>query len=86
MRRRSTVRLAPDDLAAGYTLACQTVIEGDAVITIPPQEKIERRLVTDKTAAKVTLPFAYQPLQHQPMRLFQLELDPVQSTVQSLFF
>ncbi len=76
MRRRSTLRLTSDDLAAGYALACQTVIEGDAVVTIPPQEKIERRLVTDKTADKVTLPFIYDPVRQQPMRLFPLTLDP----------
>jgi uncharacterized 2Fe-2S/4Fe-4S cluster protein (DUF4445 family) len=76
IRRRSTIRLTEADLAAGYALACQTVVEGDALITIPPQEKVERRLVTDKTAAKVTLPFSYDPRQHQPMRLFSLELDP----------
>jgi uncharacterized 2Fe-2S/4Fe-4S cluster protein (DUF4445 family) len=76
IRRRSTVRLTPDDLAAGYALACQTVIEGDAVITIPPQEKIERRLVTDKTATKVVLPFVYDLQQHQSLRLFPLVLDP----------
>jgi uncharacterized 2Fe-2S/4Fe-4S cluster protein (DUF4445 family) len=76
IRRRSTVRLTPDDLAAGYALACQTVIEGDAVITIPPQEKIERRLVTDKTATKVVLPFVYDLQQHQSLRLFPLMLDP----------
>jgi len=75
VRRRSTLRLTSDDLAAGYALACQTVVEGDAVVTIPPQEKIERRLVTDKTATKVTLPFIYDPAQHQPMRLFPVELD-----------
>ena len=76
VRRRSTLRLTSDDLAAGYALACQTVIEGDAVVTIPPQEKIERRLVTDKTAEKVTLPFIYDPVRQQPMRLFPLTLDP----------
>jgi uncharacterized 2Fe-2S/4Fe-4S cluster protein (DUF4445 family) len=76
VRRRSTLRLTSDDLAAGYALACQTVIEGDAVVTIPPQEKIERRLVTDKTADKVTLPFIYDPVRQQPMRLFPLTLDP----------
>jgi uncharacterized 2Fe-2S/4Fe-4S cluster protein (DUF4445 family) len=76
VRRRSTLRLTSDDLDAGYALACQTVIEGDAVVTIPPQEKIERRLVTDKTATKVTLPFVYDPVQHQPMRLYPVELDP----------
>ena len=76
IRRRSAVRLTPTDLEAGYALACQTVVEGDAVITIPPQEKIERRLVTDKTAVKVTLPFGYDLAQHQAMRLFPLQLDP----------
>lgn len=76
LRRRSTLRLSAADLAAGYALACQTVVEGDAVITIPPQEQIERRLVSDKTAAKVTLPFLYDPLQHQPLRLISLALDP----------
>ena len=76
VRRRSTLRLTAEDLAAGYALACQTVVEGDAVITIPPQEKIERRLVTDKTAAKVTLPFTYDPTWQQPMRLVALTLDP----------
>jgi uncharacterized 2Fe-2S/4Fe-4S cluster protein (DUF4445 family) len=76
VRRRSTVRLSAEDLALGYALACQTVVEGDAVITIPPQEKIERRLVTDKTATEVTLPFTYNPANHQSMRLFPLALDP----------
>lgn len=76
VRRRSTVRLSADDLEAGYALACQSVVEGDAVITVPPQEKIERRLVTDKTAAQVTLPFVYDHQRHQPIRLFPLELDP----------
>ncbi len=76
VRRRSTLRLTPDDLAAGYALACQTVVEGDAVVVIPPQEKIERRLVTDKTAAKVILPFTYDPLWYQSVRLVPLVLDP----------
>lgn len=75
IRRRSTLRLSSTDLDAGYALACQTVIEGDTVVTIPPQEKIERRLVTDKTADKVTLPFVYDPLQ-QSMHVFSVVLDP----------
>src|SRR5689334_13668575 len=39
VRRRSTLRLSPADLEEGYALACQTVVEGDAVIDVPPQEK-----------------------------------------------
>ncbi|MCL4825328.1 MAG: 2Fe-2S iron-sulfur cluster binding domain-containing protein, partial [Anaerolineales bacterium] len=44
VRRRSALRLSPSDVEAGYALACQAVVEGDAVIFVPPQEKIERRL------------------------------------------
>lgn len=76
VRRRSTVRLTAEDLAAGYVLACQAVVEGDTIITVPPQEQIERRLVTDKTATRVTLPFEYDPLRHQSLRLFKLEMEP----------
>jgi len=76
VRLRSTARLTTADLAAGYALACQAVIESDAVVTIPPQEKVERRLITDKTATKITLPFIYDPARHQPMRLFTITMEP----------
>ncbi len=56
VRRRSTLRLSAEDIEMGYALACQTVIEGDVSITVPPQEKIERRLTTDRTVAEVTIP------------------------------
>ncbi len=74
-RRRSTIRISAEDVAAGYALACQTVIEGGLTVTIPEQEKIERRLVTDKSARKVELPFEYDPAVHQTIRVFQLELS-----------
>jgi uncharacterized 2Fe-2S/4Fe-4S cluster protein (DUF4445 family) len=61
VRRRSTIRLSPEDVGAGYALACQTVVEGDAWITLPQQEAIERRLVTHKAAARIQLPFDYDP-------------------------
>ena len=54
VRRRSTIRLSAADVQAGYALSCQTVVDGDVVVTVPPQEKIERRLTSDKSAAKVT--------------------------------
>jgi uncharacterized 2Fe-2S/4Fe-4S cluster protein (DUF4445 family) len=73
-RRRSTIRLTTDDIATGYALACQTVIEGDVTITIPEQERIERRLATDKSARKIELPFAYDPATMQSVQAFQLEL------------
>jgi uncharacterized 2Fe-2S/4Fe-4S cluster protein (DUF4445 family) len=75
VRRRSTQRLSPEDVAAGYALACQTVVESDLVVTVPPQERIERRLKESKRAAKVELPFAYD-LHEQPVRKYAITLEP----------
>lgn len=75
IRRRSTLRLSADDIAAGYALACQTVITGDAEITIPPQESIARILTSDKTARAIDLPFVYDP-SRQPLRSYFLALSP----------
>jgi uncharacterized 2Fe-2S/4Fe-4S cluster protein (DUF4445 family) len=76
VRRRSTIRLSAEDVASGYALACQTVIEGDCWVTVPQQETIERRLVTQKAAAKVQVPFDYNPDLQQPIRRYFLRLDP----------
>ncbi|NOZ26447.1 MAG: DUF4445 domain-containing protein [Chloroflexi bacterium] len=76
VRRRVTIRLSQDDLAAGYALACQSVIEGDAVIEIPPQERIERRLTTEKAARRVVVPFPYQWREHQPIHRYFVQLTP----------
>lgn len=76
VRRRSTLRLTAEDIQNGYALACQTVIEGDVEITIPPQEKIERRLTTDRTVAEVTTPEGYDPRTGQTIRRIPLTLIP----------
>ena len=76
VRRRSTLRLSPEDVDAGFALACQTVVEGDVSVTIPPQEKIERRLTTDRTAAEVVVPFDYDPVFAQPLRRWTVTLTP----------
>ena len=68
VRRRSTLRLTAEDMAAGYALACQTVVEGDVRIVVPPQAKIERRLTTDRTAVEVTVPAGYDPDHVQTIR------------------
>ena len=76
VRRRSTLRLSPESIEQGYALACQTVVEGDVAITIPPQEKIERKLTTDRVAAEVTVPVGYEYLQDQTVRRIHLRLNP----------
>jgi uncharacterized 2Fe-2S/4Fe-4S cluster protein (DUF4445 family) len=76
VRRRSTLRLSDKDVAAGYALACQSVIEDDVAIVVPPQEKIERRLTTDRVVADVTVPIGYAPDRVQPIKRIALSLTP----------
>jgi len=75
VRRRSSLRLSPEDVANGFALACQSVIEGDIAVTVPPQEKIERRLTTDRTAIEVSIPPDYDCLFSQTIRRFSLRLS-----------
>jgi uncharacterized 2Fe-2S/4Fe-4S cluster protein (DUF4445 family) len=76
VRRRSTLRLSAQDVEQGYALACQSVIENDVSITVPPQEKIERRLTTDRTVAEVSVPHDYDPGLSQTIRRVTVTLTP----------
>ncbi|MGZ9163661.1 MAG: ASKHA domain-containing protein [Anaerolineales bacterium] len=76
VRRRSTLRLSDSAISQGYALACQTVIEGNVAIYVPPQEKIERRLTTDRVVAEVTVPADYEYLQDQTVRRIHVQLVP----------
>ena len=76
VRRRSTLRLSQQDVEQGYALACQSVVEGDVSIYVPPQEKIERRLTTDRVVAEVTVPDGYDYSQVQTVRRIHLDLTP----------
>jgi uncharacterized 2Fe-2S/4Fe-4S cluster protein (DUF4445 family) len=76
VRRRSTLRLSPADIELGFALACQTVVEGDVSIYVPPQEKIERRLTTDRVVAEVAVPEDYEYPFAQTVRRVHLTLTP----------
>jgi len=76
VRRRSILRLSPDDVEQGFALACQTVVESDVEIYVPPQEKIERRLTTDRVVSEITVPADYEYLQDQTVRRVHLRLNP----------
>ena len=76
VRRRVTLRLSGEDLATGYALACQTVVEGDCTVIVPPQERIERHLTMERRAAGVELPFPYLPERDQPLCRLHLTLEP----------
>jgi uncharacterized 2Fe-2S/4Fe-4S cluster protein (DUF4445 family) len=76
VRRRSSLRLSTEDVSNGFALACQSVVEGDISVTVPPQEKIERRLTTDRTAIEVSIPQDYDPLFSQTVHRISLILSP----------
>lgn len=76
VRRRSTLRLSPEALEQGFALACQSIVEGDVSILIPEQEKIERKLTTDRVAAEVQVPDGYEFEWSQPIRRVAVTLRP----------
>ena len=76
VRRRSALRLTEEDVSNGYALACQSIIEGDAEILIPQQEKIERRLTTDRSVVDVSIPIGYSFSSSQNIRIVHLKLNP----------
>lgn len=76
VRRRSTLRLSAEDVEQGFALACQTVVEGDVIVHIPEQEKIERKLTTDLTVAEIQVPAGYDHRLDQSMRRITLRLSP----------
>jgi uncharacterized 2Fe-2S/4Fe-4S cluster protein (DUF4445 family) len=76
VRRRSALRLTAADVAQGFALACQSVVEGDTTINVPAQAMIERRLTTERTVAEVTAPAAYDYRRHQSSQRFRLTLPP----------
>lgn len=80
VRRRSTMRLSPEDVEEGFAIACQTVIEGDLSVIVPPQDKIQQHLTTGQSAADVTVPSAYdwqkdQTIQRIPLTLKQPSME-----------
>ena len=80
VRKRSTLRLSDEAISQGYALACQSVIEADAAVYIPEQEKIERNLTTDRVVAEISVPDGYdfslsQNIQRYNLRLAEPSMD-----------
>ncbi len=76
VQRKSVARLSEEALEEGYALACQTVVKGDLAISIPAQEKIERRLPSAQRVAEVELPFPYDPVRDQSIQKYLVEVEP----------
>jgi uncharacterized 2Fe-2S/4Fe-4S cluster protein (DUF4445 family) len=76
VRRRSTLRLSAEDIEQGYALACQSIVEDDLTVLVPPQEKIERLLTSDRTVAEISVPFGYDPERDQTIQRRTLRMTP----------
>jgi uncharacterized 2Fe-2S/4Fe-4S cluster protein (DUF4445 family) len=74
VRRRSTLRLSANDIAEGYTLACQSVVTEDLRVRVLPRGKIERRLTTDRIVGDIQVPTGYSAKQSQSLRRIPLTL------------
>lgn len=74
VRRRSTMRLSQEDVEQGFAIACQTIVEGDLTVVIPPQEKIQQHLTTGQSAADVSVPEGYDPRRDQAVYRVPLTL------------
>jgi uncharacterized 2Fe-2S/4Fe-4S cluster protein (DUF4445 family) len=76
VRRRSTLRLSPQAIEDGFALACQSVIEDNAAIFVPLQEKIARNLTTDRIAAEIAVPADYEFETSQTFKRIPVTLTP----------
>ncbi len=77
VRHRSVARLSPTELKQGYALACQTLIESDVVVFVPPQEElIKHRLPTEKVVERIALPFPCDTASNPYIKAFYLEITP----------
>jgi uncharacterized 2Fe-2S/4Fe-4S cluster protein (DUF4445 family) len=76
VRRRSTLRLSTKDIADGYALICQSIVESDLEATIPLQEKVDRRMTSDRTASEIQVPEDYIFPFSQTIQRINLTLSP----------
>lgn len=73
---RSNLRLSEEDIAHGYVLACQSVVEQDVTFRLNDSEKIERKLTTNRDVREVAVPEGYSFERSQPIQRYAVTLPP----------
>ena len=77
VKSRSTSRLSPTELEQGYALACQTTVESDLQVFVPPQEAIVHALPSEKTTSEIPeLPLQCYWASRPAVRKFFLTIEP----------
>ncbi|MBE0477902.1 DUF4445 domain-containing protein [Candidatus Aerophobetes bacterium] len=81
VKTRPTTLLAREDIKRGYVLACQSEVVGDVEVEVPPESRIEGKILIDMDAQrfralyapmKEQVTFRYEPL----VQKIYLELPP----------
>ncbi len=75
---RAVSRLSSTELEQGYALACQSYVQSDVTIFVPPQEEmIVRKLPSEKQTSKVIeLPLECDLVSQQDLRQLYLAIEP----------
>lgn len=78
VQRRAVSRLSNTELEQGYALACQSYVQSDVTVFVPPQEEmIVRKMPSEKRTSKViTLPIECDWTIQQDLRQFHLTIEP----------
>ena len=76
VRRRESAHLSATDAAAGHALACQTWLDSDAVVTVPPQKERRQRPRGHAVAEPEELPLTCDWRTNSAVRLFDLDIEP----------
>jgi len=78
VQRRAISRLSSTELEQGYALACQSYVQGDVTVFIPPQEEmIVRKLPSEKQTDRIIqLPVECDWAVRPELRQFHLVIEP----------
>jgi uncharacterized 2Fe-2S/4Fe-4S cluster protein (DUF4445 family) len=78
VERHAISRLSSTELEQGYALACQSYVQGDVTVFVPPQEEmIVRKMPSEKQTSKVIeLPIECDWTVQQDLRQFHLTIEP----------
>ncbi len=78
VQRRAISRLSSTELEQGYALACQSYVQSDVTVFVPPQEEmIVRRMPSEKQTSKtIELPLECDWTDQQVLRQLYLAIEP----------
>jgi uncharacterized 2Fe-2S/4Fe-4S cluster protein (DUF4445 family) len=74
--QRLHAHLTPAEADAGFVLACQTLVDGDVAVTVPPPRERRQQPRGHAIAQPEALPLTCDWRQDPAVRTFQVDIDP----------